>query len=1213
MDGGRVAARGFQYQYLRTLEALLAALDREEVSGCRIEGPVQSAAAPAVDVVDFDLVDERGDCLLAAQVKSAAPGRRISAPDAFVILAAMIAKCDAVAYELITAAIPDARCSTLSRALAKPDQTVEDLQSAVAEVLKQAPKAQALLRTLSEDEVRRLGRCRIVFDARDESAIRRDLHDQLRLRRTRHRAGLGERSAGLVLGHLTSEVLRRAATPQEAYWRTADFAAAIMVEDDALIRALGRKDWGVVYGPVAPVPDVVRPALLADVAAGLPPTCSRDEGVRCCVVTGLSGIGKSSTAAAFIAEHADQYDLVFWADASTAESLSASFRRLWGHLHGQRDDSLASANSVYLQEQVHALLSSLPGRWLIVFDDASANTVTPWIPRLGHGDILITSIDEAGWTWAERRVAVDRMSADQAYTLFTRRLGLNSQDTEQHRDSLVSLAEALQGWPLAIELACGYLRSCGIPVDRVGQYRAALLSRALDDRFSVPPGYPRTLVAAVDLSLARLTQLLAGQKQLSMQVREVLGYLTNFAPQRIPIHLAALSAFAHPDIMPLDGVHQTAVDEEDIPVREIVRALIQVSFVRYAEPLAPLPGAFPGIDDTVSMNAVLQQILRQHYEQAPGSREALSRSAYHTDRWLFIALEMGQPDRSWDLAQHAAFLAEHAQRRNVKDNNTAILIGNLAGFKKSQGEHQEALELLLLELAWIEEMKEPNEVLLAQTRMHLANSYQLAEMPEEAGQAIRLLSPLLPYVERIRHDESAQNAAAVLSLQSSLIIESVLQRNPEDEGLMDLHRRFTALSQELPTPSRVTEIAEARQVGRLMEERRLEEAERAAREVLASSTSVSTPTSVEVHRLLVEALAAQMRWQDAEAEFERFLHHTGPRSLHRLSEQLLVHNVGLACALGWVIAGEQAAVTLLNRIVTDIDVESLAQQVSLVDRTRYTLLKAVAAAGRNDIETTLELVQIIGTNPLHKTAEDSAAWEQLFTRLFLRINTLVSTTIHADHQKQGEDLLQALPTGWEQHPDVARIFSQATVDIKLGMSTQPPFTVISFAHHAMLGIEGAEKPFALAIMQPTHMLAIDVEAHGALELQVHQMCSSGFRLVHFEALSVPTPAGWRLRHRSGQLILQDATGTTRARSRTKLSPQWAAAADGHQRVLVLYGFGFDLADPAKQHEAFASPQAFVDCLSKAAENRLLSVALVHWKASSPGGKKRRKGHRKTSR
>ncbi|MGW0856021.1 hypothetical protein [Streptomyces sp. NPDC002690] len=61
MDGGRVAARGFQYQYLRTLEAMLTAADQERVHGCRIEGPADTASVSAVDVVDFDLVDRDGD------------------------------------------------------------------------------------------------------------------------------------------------------------------------------------------------------------------------------------------------------------------------------------------------------------------------------------------------------------------------------------------------------------------------------------------------------------------------------------------------------------------------------------------------------------------------------------------------------------------------------------------------------------------------------------------------------------------------------------------------------------------------------------------------------------------------------------------------------------------------------------------------------------------------------------------------------------------------------------------------------------------------------------------------------------------------------------------------------------------------------------------------------------------------------------------------
>ncbi|GAA2268290.1 hypothetical protein GCM10010145_48580 [Streptomyces ruber] len=64
-----------------------------------------------------------------------------------------------------------------------------------------------------------------------------------------------------------------------------------------------------------------------------------------------------------------------WADASTAASLMASLRRLWGHLHRQPLQPSATLNADYLQEQVHELLGALPGRWLLVLDDAFADTV----------------------------------------------------------------------------------------------------------------------------------------------------------------------------------------------------------------------------------------------------------------------------------------------------------------------------------------------------------------------------------------------------------------------------------------------------------------------------------------------------------------------------------------------------------------------------------------------------------------------------------------------------------------------------------------------------------------------------------------------------------------------------------------------------------------------------------------------------------------------
>lgn len=1013
LDGGRVAARGFQYQYLRTLEAMLTASDRAQVHGCRIEGPADSTSTAAIDVVDFDLVDEDGDCVLAAQVKSASPGRQVSAPDAFTILAELASKVEAETYELITAALPDRNCRALAKALDRASSPLQ-LKEALAALLDRAPSATARLEALSEQDLTRLGRARVVFDSRGTEDIRRDLRERLRQRRARYRAGLGSRSAGLIVGHLVAEIMRRAAEPREAYWTIADFTAAALVDDDVLVRAMGRQDWGAVFGSLPPVPDVARPALLADIANVLTAPTPNTRLVNSCVLSGLSGIGKSSAAAAFVAEHADQYDLVFWVDAATEEALTASFRRVWGHLNGHTQDGSTSASTAYLREQVHELLSALPGRWLLILDDASPATADPWIPRLGRGDVLITSIDSAGWHHTPS-VAISRMNHAQAVELLTRRLLLRQEAATAHRDGLDALARTLEGWPLAIELACGYMRTCAIPVERLDHYRSLLLERALGDRRSVPSGYPRTLAATVELSLERLAQNTADEGEFPYQVQEVLGFLCHFGAQRIPVHLAMVSALISPDAVPA-GNEAVLLDESSVPVREIIRSLIQVSFVRYAEPLPDLCPPFPGSDDTVSMNTVLQHLLRQRLARGAGVREALSRSAFHTARWLGAALDSDDGDRAWEVAQHAAVLVGHIQDKAVKDNHTAVLIGNLAGFEHIQGQTGGALRLLHLELAWLEELAEPNELLIAQTRISLAQLYTREESPAAPEQALTLLPPLIDYIDRARHEDAGERATAFLATQVRLLLHNLTDQHPDDPRLRSLLDAFTAVTDQLPKTQAVAELVEADRIARLFDDGDVRGVEHAARDLLHGSGR--SFKAAEVQRHLVEALVYQHRWQEAEAEFEKFLVYTGPRSLFRSSVQDFVHNVGLACGLAWLHFVSEQAAALLHRVLAECGIEHFEAALPDHERARFALLKAVDAAARSDTATFLPLMNELGANPFDKEGLDpSSPWEKVLHALVNRLKSTVSTQIHDQVQAKGERLFDL-----SRMPALGRVF-----------------------------------------------------------------------------------------------------------------------------------------------------------------------------------------------
>ena len=54
-----------------------------------------------------------------------------------------------------------------------------------------------------------------------------------------------------------------------------------------------------------------------------------------------------------------------------------------------------------------------------------------------------------------------------------------------------------------------------------------------------------------------------------------------------------------------------------------------------------------------------------------------------------------------------------------------------------------------------------------------------------------------------------------------------------------------------------------------------------------------------------------------------------------------------------------------------------------------------------------------------------------------------------------------------------------------------------------------------------------------------------------------------------------------------------------RRVLVVYGFGFTLEQPAQLRLAFASPQAFAEHFSVAAASGMLMAAFAEWDAVRP--------------
>jgi hypothetical protein len=351
--------------------------------------------------------------------------------------------------------------------------------------------------------VARLARCRVFFDARDDVEILDSLREQLRDYRNRARSGLGQRSAGMLTGYLVSEIFRRAADDSNAIFTIEELRSHLLVTAEDLARLGGVRDWGVVIGPMPCVPDVTRPTLLRRLVSAL--KLSRSDVVRRAVLVGLSGIGKSSLAADYVADQADFYDVIFWVDAETTHSLLTSFRRIAGFLHPGDATEIYHIPAVRVRDAVHAELTRLTGRWAMIFDNVSNQRQTElWIPRSGRGDVIITSIDSTARHGSATVINVGVMEEDEATELLRKRLGLSANDYDRYAEELRRLTKGLFCWPLALELASGYMDTCGISLDDVDYYLDQLKTQSLADADSLPPDYPRTLAAALSLCLDKL-------------------------------------------------------------------------------------------------------------------------------------------------------------------------------------------------------------------------------------------------------------------------------------------------------------------------------------------------------------------------------------------------------------------------------------------------------------------------------------------------------------------------------------------------------------------------------------------------------------------------------------------------------------------------------------------------------------------------------------
>lgn len=369
---------------------------------------------------------------------------------------------------------------------------------------------------------------------------------------------------------------------------------------------------------------------------------------------GMGGIGKTQMAVEYIHRHLDDYDLVWWIQATQVAQIRSGLTELAGQLGLPGG---AEANTAVPAVRESLRLGQPFSRWLLVFDAAeSPDQVRPFFPTNGPGEILITSRNP-DWASIANPLEVNVFERAESIELLRRRgPAFDDQDADL-------LADKLGDLPLAIEQAAAWRAETGMPVHEYLRLFDEKVAEILDT--SAPADYEVSVAAAWNVSFDEL----ANRHPAAHQLLQICAF---YAPEPISRDL-------------FSGVRGVSVSPElDRALRDPIqlgRAIRDIS--RYG--LAKIDHRH----NSLLLHRLVQLVLRN---RMPATVRATMQHGAHL---LLANLDPGQPASSQQWPRYQA-IQPHVYAADLvecDDGWARQLVINLMFFLYHFGDHEEALRL----------------------------------------------------------------------------------------------------------------------------------------------------------------------------------------------------------------------------------------------------------------------------------------------------------------------------------------------------------------------------------------------------------------------------------------------------------------------------------------------------------------------------------------
>lgn len=555
-SGGVAAAFGFRYQYLVTVEILLD-LFESDPEGCWSVG-VDRADQDSADVLVYDGQDSWPT--RAIQVKAS------------------------LESSSTTMGTPGLR--KLIRALATEHPRADAL-----DVITNRTLAPSLHDSGSRANTRSQIPC-VPFSPRHARLDHRsqslaDLSAALLGRLVKIRrsgaGGLGTNIHNLLLVQLVDLVHECGSRPANQLIDCSTVSRILLGPPSLLAQVLNDRPWGKMFG--VPCGELVaREGCESFLGRTLTGESLAEGTPRAAVLSGAPGNGKTSAALHFVQSRSEHYAFTLWLDASGPRALAAQIPSVLTRFG--LDSEIFGDGSRHLRDQLEAM----PAPWLLVLDGAGDYTdIEPWIPRSGYGHVLITSQRP----WPRDRAAthdVGVFDESEALALVRARLDSSSKDLPAPTgpETVHHFIDLLGRWPLAIELACSWVRRLGGDEQSLPQFIERFERLDLGDESLKPDGYHETAEhVALDL-----------WNSLSEEAKTAASLVLASGGYRVPI---ALLRRWKEEVLETIG--------EDLNIEAAIRELLDTSL---ASAIVQDEGLGPNqYDEVISLHSGVQRVLER--------------------------------------------------------------------------------------------------------------------------------------------------------------------------------------------------------------------------------------------------------------------------------------------------------------------------------------------------------------------------------------------------------------------------------------------------------------------------------------------------------------------------------------------------------------------------------------------------------------------------